>query len=147
MSNHRNFSKMQCVYKCRQVVRIHYCRVAVPWRIHIGIVVSSTIGDCAIMLCKRRDLIGPITAIAQRSVNKDHGHAGTLSHIVECDTVSNAGRMDLRVDCVFLRKAAAGMQPEDCSKNQNAKIDGTDSWHYAPLTLHCCTTGGLQSCG
>src|SRR5215469_6186827 len=133
MSNHRNFFKMQCVYKRRQVVRIDYGRVAGPWRIRIGIVVSSTIGDRAIVLCKLCDLIGPITAIAQRSVNKDYGHAGTLRHIVESDAVSNAGRMDLRFSCVFLRKTVTGEQPEDCSENQNAKIDGTASRHYAPL--------------
>jgi hypothetical protein len=42
------------------------------------IVVSATVGDRAKVLGKRRDLIGPVTAIAQRPMNKDHRHTRAL---------------------------------------------------------------------
>jgi hypothetical protein len=96
MSNHDHFPKAQRTYKLCEVVRIYYRRVAGPGRIRIGMVVPSAIRDRAIGLGKRPDLISPVTTVAQRSMNKDCGHACALIHVVQCDAVSDAGRMDPR---------------------------------------------------
>src|SRR5262249_27790719 len=128
---------MQLMYERSEVVRVHHSRVAGPWRIRVGIVVPSAVGDRSIVLAKRSDLIGPISAIAQRSMNKDHRHARALIHIVQCDVVSDAGRTDLWLSSVFLRNAAGHDDRKDCSEDQNARIDATGSWHFASSRIQC----------
>ena len=78
----------------REIFRIHRRGVTGTGRIHIGIVVPPAVSDRAIVLGKGTHLIGPVTAIAQRSVNKDYRHARALIHIVQCDAVPNIGCSD-----------------------------------------------------
>src|SRR5690348_5253698 len=95
VADDHDLAKAKRVNKSSKVFSINHSGVARPRRIFIGIVVAPAVSNRTIVFGKCADLICPVAAITQRSVNKDHRRSLALFHIMQDDAMANIGSSDL----------------------------------------------------
>src|SRR5437868_6341932 len=120
MADYHDFAEVKRTYQGREVVGISDSGVAGALRIMIRIVIPPAVRNCPVVLREWTYLVRPVAAVAQRTVNEDHGDVCSFFHIVQRNTVSNIRRTDDRRCGSSLGNAGAREQDENERKNSDA---------------------------
>jgi len=96
MSDDDDFAEMQRVDEGGEILRVDDGGITGPGGILIGEIVAAAVSDGAETEGERADLIGPVSAVAERAVNEDHGSSVALVRVVQSDTAADVDGADLR---------------------------------------------------
>src|SRR5260370_22182458 len=135
MTDHHNLAEVERVDEGRRILRVHEGGVAPAGRINVRIVVAPTVRDRPIMFGERAELVGPVPAVAQRTVDEDHGRSFALFHVVQCDAVPNIGCSDDRRIGVLLHGAMGRELGENDHYSDKAYGRVADLGHNGLLSI------------
>src|SRR5438270_260645 len=130
MPDQYHLAQMECVDKRCKILRIRHCGIAGLRRIIVWIVIAATVSDGSVVPRKWPNLIGPVAAIAQRSMHEDHRDAPTLFYVVQGDSVTDVGCENVRCWSTDLRECATGEKGESNRKAEKT-INLTSQAHSA----------------
>ena len=89
VTNHHDSAEMERADECCQILRINYSRITGALRIRVRIVVAPAVRNRPIAFGERANLIRPVSAIAQRTVDENDRCSFPLVDIVPRDASAN----------------------------------------------------------
>ncbi|MGA7926974.1 MAG: hypothetical protein WCA20_13415 [Candidatus Sulfotelmatobacter sp.] len=113
VTDHYNVAEVECVDQRGEILRVHDGGVARAGRIEVRIIVPPTVCDRPIMFGKRPELVRPVSAVAQRTVDENYRCSSTLFHVMQRDAVPNIGCSDDWRTGVLWRGTMARRQGEN----------------------------------